>query len=131
MLRNSVKRKLSSSALFNLLHVHFHGNIFFLTNSNEYLIRKQLRTFTSMQSYFQLKKKNVPQHFETFDTLDLYMSGFLYAFKKSIATPQSCGSFQIIIHNFIVFSNIKHTAIKRRGRKIWLKTVSPISFKKQ
>lgn len=57
MLRNPVKRKLSSSALFNLLHVHFHGNIFFLTNSNEYLIRKQLRTFTSMQSYFQLKKK--------------------------------------------------------------------------
>lgn len=130
MLRNPVKRKLSSSALFNLLHVHFHGNIFFLTNSNEYLIRKQLRTFTSMQSYFQLKK-NTPQHFETFDTLDLYMSGFLYAFKKNIATPQSCGSFQIIIHNFIIFSNIKHTAIKRRGRKIWLKTVSPISFKKQ
>lgn len=57
LLRNPVKRKLSSSALFNLLHVHFHGNIFFLTNSNEYLIRKQLRTFTSMQSYFQLKKK--------------------------------------------------------------------------
>lgn len=130
MLRNPVKRKLSSSALFNLLHVHFHGNIFFLTNSNEYLIRKQLRTFTSMQSYFQLKK-NTAQHFETFDTLDLYMSGFLYSFKKNIATPQSCGSFQIIIHNFIIFSNIKHTAIKRRGRKIWLKTFSPISFKKQ
>lgn len=130
MLRNPVKRKLSSSALFNLLHVHFHGNIFFLTNSNEYLIRKQLRTFTSMQSYFQLKK-NTAQHFETFDTLDLYMSGFLYSFKKNIATPQSCGSFQIIIHNFIIFSNIKHTAIKHRGRKIWLKTFSPISFKKQ
>lgn len=130
MLRNPVKRKLSSSALFNLLHVHFHGNIFFLTISKEYLIRKQLRTFTSMQSYFQLKK-NTPQHFETFDTLDLYMSGFLYSFKKNIATPQSCGSFQIIIHNFIIFSNIKHTAIKHRGRKIWLKTFSPISFKKQ
>lgn len=36
-----------------------------------------------MQSYFQLKK-NTPQHFETFDTLDLYMSGFLYAFKKTL-----------------------------------------------
>lgn len=87
MLRNPVKRKLSSSALFNLLHVHFHGNIFSLTNSNEYLIRKQLRTFTSMQSYFQLKKKNIPQHFETFDTLDLYMSGFLYSNKKKHCHP--------------------------------------------
>lgn len=131
MLRNPVKRKLSSSALFNLLHVHFHGNIFFLTNSNEYLIRKQLRTFTSMQSYFQLKKKI---YLNTLKPLILWTYtwvGFSIQIKKNIATPQSCGSLQIIIHNLIIFSNIKHTAIKRRGRKIWLKTVSPISFKKQ
>lgn len=62
------------------------GKFFFLTNSNEYLIRKQLRTFTSMQSYFQLKK-NTAQHFETFDTLDLYMSGFLYSNKKKHCHP--------------------------------------------
>lgn len=131
MLRNPVKRKLSSSALFNLLHVHFHGNIFFLTNSNEYLIRKQLRTFTSMQSYFQLKKKI---YLNTLKPLILWTYtwvGFSIQIKKNIATPQSCGSFQIIIHNFIIFSNIKHTAIKHRERKIWLKTFSPISFKKQ
>lgn len=115
MLRNPVKRKLSSSALFNLLHVHFHGNIFFLTNSNEYLIRKQLRTFTSMQSYFQLKKKI---YLNTLKPLLLWTYtwvGFSIQIKKNIATPQSCGSFQIIIHNFYNF--FKHKAYSNKTER--------------
>lgn len=114
LLRNPVKRNISSSSLFNLLHVLFHENIFFLTNSNEYLIRKQLGTFTSMQSYFS-KKKNIytPLILWTFTSV-----GFsIYIYKKN-RYPSELRIFSNNHKQLYNFSYIKHTAIKQRGKKI-------------